>query len=35
MADREKVVIMKRRFHVNVLPEIADAISKSNKVSCK
>ena len=35
ISDREEVIIIKRRSHVNVLSDTVDAISKSNKVSFK
>ena len=33
MKDREKFLIMKRSFDINVLPEFAEGFSKSNRVS--
>ena len=34
MKDREKYIINKQRFNANVLPELAQAIQHSNRVSC-
>ena len=33
MKEREKMIVLKKNFHVNVLPEFKDAILKSNRVS--
>ena len=35
MREREKMIVMKKNFQVNVLPEFSDAILKSNRVSGK
>ena len=35
MSQREKKLVMKRKFNVSILPEIADAIKSSNRVSSK
>ena len=33
MKERAKMIVMKKNFQVNVIPEFSDAILKSNRVS--
>ena len=35
MKEQEKMIIMKKSFQINVLPEFGDSILKSNRVSGK